>query len=99
MAVTAAYAFTDYKAQGQTMECVIVDLAKLPSGAFTGFAVYVALSRSHGRPTIRLLRDFDENLFTQHSSEVGKTSDFQCWKRKHWKVSTLENCSISQRET
>ena len=52
LAVTAAYAFTDYKAQGQTMECVIVDLAKPPSGAFIGFAVYVALSRSHGQPTI-----------------------------------------------
>ena len=55
LAITAAYAFTDYKAQGQTMECVIVDLAKPPSGAFTGFDVYVALLHSRGQPTIRLL--------------------------------------------
>ena len=75
--ITAAYAFTDYKAQGQTMECIIVDLAKPPSGAFTGFAVYVALSRSRGRPTIRLLRDFDENLFTEHPSEELRREDIR----------------------
>jgi ATP-dependent exoDNAse (exonuclease V) alpha subunit len=27
-AITASYAFTDYKSQGQTIECVIVDLGK-----------------------------------------------------------------------
>ena len=46
--LTPAYAFTDYKSQGQTIECVIVDLAKPPSGALNGFNVYVTLSRSHG---------------------------------------------------
>ena len=61
-----AYAFTDFKSQGQTMEHVIVDLAKPPSGSLTGFNAYVALSRSRGRNTIRLLRDFDEKLFTSH---------------------------------
>lgn len=75
LAITPAYAFTDYKAQGQTMECVIVDLAKPPSGALTGFSVYVALSRSRGRPTIRLLRDFDEKLFTEHPSEDLRRED------------------------
>ena len=48
------------------MEHVIVDLAKPPSGSLTGFNAYVALSRSRGRNTIRLLRDFDEKLFTSH---------------------------------
>jgi hypothetical protein len=32
MAPTSGYAFTDYKAQGQTLEYVIVDLAKPPTG-------------------------------------------------------------------
>ena len=59
-ALTPAYAFTDFKSQGQTIESVIVDLAKPPSGKLTAFNAYVALSRSRGRHTIRLLRDFDE---------------------------------------
>jgi hypothetical protein len=33
------------------------------------FAAYVALSRSKGQHTIRLLRDFDEKIFTCHPSE------------------------------
>ncbi|KAF8262735.1 hypothetical protein EI94DRAFT_1600970 [Lactarius quietus] len=68
-ALTGAYAFTDYKSQGQTIECVIVDLGKPPSGSLTAFNTYVALSRSRGRKTIRLLRDFDENLFMARPDE------------------------------
>jgi hypothetical protein len=70
-----AYAFTDFKSQGQTIESVIVDLAKPPSGGLTGFNVYVALSRSRGRETIRLLRDFDEKLFTVHPNEQLRRED------------------------
>jgi hypothetical protein len=73
LALTAAYAFTDYKSQGQTMECVIIDLAKPPSGTLTSFNAYVALSRSRGR--IRLLRDFNEKLFTTHPSEELRKED------------------------
>jgi len=47
LAITPAYAFTDYKAQGQTIEYVVVDIAQPPSGfKLTPFNVYVALSRS-----------------------------------------------------
>jgi ATP-dependent exoDNAse (exonuclease V) alpha subunit len=74
-ALTPAYAFTDYKSQGQTMECVIIHLAKPLSGTLTGFNAYVALSRSRGRKTIRLLRDFDEKLFTTHPSEELRKED------------------------
>lgn len=74
-ALTPAYAFTDYKSQGQTMECVIIDLAKPPTGALTNFNAYVALSRSRGRDTIRLLRDVDEKLFTSHPSEELRKED------------------------
>ena len=69
-AMTPGYAFTDYKLQGQTIEYVIIDIAKPPTGSLSPFAVYVALSRSRGRDTIRLLRDFDEELFQHHPSEA-----------------------------
>jgi hypothetical protein len=70
MPITAAYAFTDYKAQGQTMECVLVDLSKPPTGALNRFNAYIALSRGRGRNTIRLLREVDTKLFTEHPSEI-----------------------------
>ncbi|KAI0049248.1 hypothetical protein FA95DRAFT_1489493 [Auriscalpium vulgare] len=64
--VTAAYAFTDYRSQGQTIPYVIVDIASPPVGSdLSLFNIYVALSRSSGRDTIRLLRDFNEQLFFQ----------------------------------
>lgn len=63
--LTAGYAFTDYRAQGQTLGNVIVDIGKVPSAKLTPFNAYVALSRSSGRETIRLLRDFDPDLFTK----------------------------------
>ena len=73
--ITPAYAFTDFKSQGQTIESVIVDLAKPPTGSLTSFNAYVALSRSRGRNTIRLLRDFDEKLFTTHPNEELRKED------------------------
>lgn len=69
-AMTAGYAFTDYKSQGQTIEYVIIDIGKPPTGCLSPFSVYVALSRSRGRDTIRLLRDFDPKLFQRHPSEA-----------------------------
>ena len=61
--MTAAYAFTDYRAQGQTIPKVVVDIAHTPSGQMSIFNAYVALSRSRGRSTIRLLRKHDPDLF------------------------------------
>lgn len=69
LAITAAYTFTDYKSQGQTIERVIVDLAKLPGKGLSPFNAYVALSCSRGRDTIHLLRPFDQQLLGQHPSE------------------------------
>lgn len=58
--LTPAYAFTDYRAQGQTLEKVIVDIYPPPTGgSLTNFNIYVALSRSRGREGIRLLRTYD----------------------------------------
>jgi len=68
--MTAGYAFTDYKSQSQTIEYVIIDIGRPPTGSLSPFSVYVALSRSRGRETIRLLRDFNPNLFQNHPSEA-----------------------------
>ena len=65
-ALTGSYAFTDIKSQGQTIEVVLVDLRNPLSGKLSPFSAYVALSRSRGRDTIRLLSDFDEDLFCTH---------------------------------
>jgi len=65
----AAYTFTDHKAQGQTIEYVIVDIGPTKKFPVDPFTAYVALSRSRGRDTIRLLRDFDDAIFTKHPSE------------------------------
>jgi ATP-dependent exoDNAse (exonuclease V) alpha subunit len=73
--LTPAYAFTDFRAQGQTLKNVIIDLGRPPTGKLTPFNAYVALSRSSGRDTIRLLRDFDEDLFTTVPSEALEAED------------------------
>ena len=41
----------------------------------TTFAAYVALSRSSGRKTIRLLGDFDDESFTSYPSEDLRQED------------------------
>jgi ATP-dependent exoDNAse (exonuclease V) alpha subunit len=71
----AAYAFTDHKAQGQMIECVIVDIGPTKRFPVDPFAAYVALSCSRGRKTIRLLRDFDEQIFTRHPSTELRSED------------------------
>ncbi|CEL56332.1 hypothetical protein RSOLAG1IB_11903 [Rhizoctonia solani AG-1 IB] len=64
--ITPAYAFTDYRSQGQTIPAVIVDIATPPTGSGLSLAnIYVALSRSSGRKTIRILREFDESIFAK----------------------------------
>ena len=70
--VAAAYAFTDYRSQGQTIPYyVIVDIASPPTGTLSLFNLYVALSRSAGRHLIRLLRDFDDKIFKrEHESQL-----------------------------
>ena len=59
---TAAYCFTEYRSQGQTILHVTVNIASPPSGKLS-FNLYVALSRNSGRGTIRLLREFDDDIF------------------------------------
>jgi hypothetical protein len=73
--VTPAYAFTDYRSQGQTISHSIIDIATPPSGGLTPFNVYVALSRGRGQDNIRLLRDFDEKLLVTHPCEHLRVED------------------------
>ena len=63
------------QACGQTIETVVVDLVKPPTGTLSGFNAYVALSQSRGRNTIRLLRDFDDKFFTIHPNEDLRKED------------------------
>lgn len=63
-ALVPAFGSTDYKAQGQTLANIVADLGKPGFGSLSQFNAYVALSRSHGRATIRLLREFDVTLST-----------------------------------
>jgi hypothetical protein len=73
--LTLAYAFTDYRSQGQTLLPVIVDIGSPPYGFLTPFNIYVALSRGTGRDNIRLLRDFDHSLLQQHPCEFLRLED------------------------
>lgn len=75
--ITGAYAFTDYRSQGQTICPVIVDIATPPGGLLSGFSVYVACSRGRGRDHIRLLRGFDYKLFMTHPSENLRVEDLR----------------------
>ena len=68
MALTPSYLFTDYRSQGQAIKNVIIDIGRVPSSSLNAFNVYVALSRSRGQDSIRLLWDFDDKLFTTHPS-------------------------------
>lgn len=61
--ITPAYAFTDYRSQGQTISAAIIDLADPPTGrGLTSHSLYVALSRCSGRDNVRILRDFDHSI-------------------------------------
>ncbi|KAJ7028352.1 hypothetical protein C8F04DRAFT_964088 [Mycena alexandri] len=72
--LTGAYAFTDYRSQGQTLPYVIVDIGTPPTGGLSLFNLYVALSRSSGRETIRLeeLNEKTQEWWRKMRSEQGK---------------------------
>ena len=48
---------------------MIVDIGPTKRFPVDPFAAYVALSRSRGRESIHLLRDFDDRIFTRHPSD------------------------------
>ncbi|KAH7064497.1 hypothetical protein BKA62DRAFT_629353, partial [Auriculariales sp. MPI-PUGE-AT-0066] len=72
--VTGAYAFTNYRSQGQTLAPVIVDLATPATGGeLSPFNAYVACSRAKGRDTIRFLRLPADKLLRTHPCEALRT--------------------------
>ena len=73
--ICAGYAFANHKAQGQTLEHVLIDIGTTKKFPVTPFSAYVALSRSRGRDSVRLLRDFDDTIFTKHPSEDLRRED------------------------
>ncbi|KAK0466715.1 uncharacterized protein EV420DRAFT_643136 [Desarmillaria tabescens] len=74
--MTTIYGFTDYRSQGQSLICVIVDIAKPPTGKMNLFSFYVVLSRRSGRETIRLPRGFDDEMFRKgHDPEFPAEDD------------------------
>ena len=96
--MTAAYAFTNYHSQGQTLPYVIVDIASPPTGTLSLFNLYVALSRSSGRVSIRLLRDFDYKLFrashnpalVDEDEILGKLNvETKLWYERMVKINTI----------
>ncbi|KAJ7718583.1 hypothetical protein DFH07DRAFT_860072 [Mycena maculata] len=64
LAITAAYTFTDYKAQRQTMGHVLINLENPPGGKLTPFICTWHCSRSQSKSMIRLLRGYDPKIFT-----------------------------------
>jgi hypothetical protein len=63
-----------------------------PSFTLSMFNAYVALSRSRGRDTIRLLRPFERKLFTKHLSkhlqleDMGLRDMTEQWYRTFWEI-------------
>ena len=75
VSITPAYAFTDYKSQGQTIPILYLDIANPPGGKLDPFNAYVALSRGKGRSSIKLIWGFDDALFTNHPSDKLRVAD------------------------
>jgi hypothetical protein len=74
--ITGAYAFTNYRSQGQTLVPVIIDLAAPPTGGrLSPFNIYVACSRGKGRCAIRVLQQPERRLLTTHPSDVLRKED------------------------
>ena len=46
--LTLAYAFTDYRSQGQKLQPVYIDIGSPPYSCLTPFNIYVALLRGTG---------------------------------------------------
>ena len=63
-----AYAFTAYKAQGKTLDKVIIDLSRPPTGSLDSAYAHVSLSRSKTLSRIAILREFNEQILNMRYS-------------------------------
>lgn len=57
--VSPAYAVTDYRAQRDTVDSVVVDLQRSPGGQYDAAVTYVAVSRVTSLSGLAILRPFD----------------------------------------
>jgi hypothetical protein len=73
--LAAGTPYTDHRAQGQMLKYAIIDIGKTPSFPLSPFNTYMALSQSRGWDNIRLLREFDDSLFTHHLSDNLRRED------------------------
>jgi hypothetical protein len=78
--MTSACVSMDHRSQGQTIECIIIEIGLSPSTGLSPFNAYTALFRSRGRRSTRLLRDFDSELFTKYPSEMLQLEDIKLRK-------------------
>ena len=62
--LTPAYALTAYKAQGKTLNKLIIDLTKPATGKLDFDYAYVALSRAKSLNDILILREFDNKILS-----------------------------------
>ncbi|KAI6019201.1 hypothetical protein EDC04DRAFT_2576003 [Pisolithus marmoratus] len=63
MPLTPAYAFTDYRSQGQTIKHAIIDIGMPPTGGLTPFNIYVALLlSSHPSKEDERLQKLDKGM-------------------------------------
>ena len=68
----------------QTLPYVIINIASPPTGALSLFNLYVVLSRSSGRASIRLLHNFDDKLFMASHNPALVDEDERLESLKHW---------------
>ena len=66
--ITPAQAFTAYKAQAKTLDKVIIDLSRPPTGSLDSAYAYVSLSRSKTLSGIAILREFNEQILNMRYS-------------------------------
>ncbi|CAG8821226.1 9195_t:CDS:1, partial [Cetraspora pellucida] len=92
LSLAPAYAFTDYKCQGRTLEKAIIDL----SNTNTYNSKYVMLSRIRSLNDLLILRPFNESILniklpTAHSTEIKRlekhaeqTKELERWPDEHY---------------
>ena len=97
--IIGAYAFTDYRVQGQTIRNVIADISSPPFRALNLFNLYVALSRGTGREGIRLLREFDHKIFSKPllqdlAIEDARLQELNMYTRKRYEAGEYKRYDI-----
>ena len=80
--ITPAYAFTAYKAQGKTLDKVIIDLSRPPTGSLDSAYAYVSLSRSKTLSGIAILREFNEQILNmkyslEYNAEIKRLNEIE----------------------